>query len=133
VRLPFVSRAHHEEVVALLRSQLAGLARTLYEGDVPEEFQMLLGISIPSTGKKAVAKLQAEPDLTPDQKIEEEAAERKAAIQRDLESRRRTRPSTLGPQLERVMKQTTYYAARAANPAVAQMFDSAKKDVLKDR
>lgn len=129
MKFPFVTRSHHEEVVNLLRSQLAGLARTLYGGDVPKEFQMLLGIEIPDTGEKPVE--PKEPVLTHDEQIEEEEAQRQARNRAELTSRMRTRPSTVGPAMERIMKETTYDAAKAANPAVALMFEQAKKDALK--
>lgn len=129
MKFPFVTRAHHEEVVNLLRSQLAGLARTLYGGDVPKEFQMLLGVEIPDTGEKAPE--PKDQPMTRDQQIEEEEAQRQMANRAELKSLMRTSPSKVGPRLEQMMKQTTYYAAKAANPAVALMFEQAKKDALK--
>lgn len=130
MKFPFVTRAHHEEVVHLLRSQIRGLARTLYAGEVPEEFQMLLGIEIPKPTNPVPEPKAAEPVLTQDQKIEAEAEERQMDAKAKLASIMRTNPSRLGPALEQVMKQTTMYAARAANPHVAQIFDTARKDAL---
>lgn len=134
MRFPFILRSEHDEQVKLLRSQIAGLARTLYGGDVPEEFQMLIGIEIPSNGRKPEPKPEPEEQpLTQDQKIEEAEAERQNDVKARLKSILRTRPSQLGPELQRVMKQTTFYTARPVNPKVAMMFDTAKSEALKDK
>jgi hypothetical protein len=134
VKFPFILRSHHEEVIHLLRSQIEGLARTLYNGDVPEEFQLLLGMKIPKSARPSTPpESPQEPSLTREQQFEEEETTRQRDLRAELAARVRTRPSTVGPRMEQVMKQTTMYAARAANPGVAQMFDAARQDALKNK
>jgi hypothetical protein len=132
MKFPFVTRAHHQAIVGQLRSQIIGLARTVYEGrDVPEEFQLILGVEIPKRPHIAEPEPVKEKPLTAAQQAEEEEGERQQAVTTRLRSIARTNPSRLGPALEQVMKTTAVFQARGANPAVAQMFDQARTDALK--
>lgn len=128
MRFPFVSRVYHEATVNGLRKQIIGLARVLYPNGVPEEFQLLLGVEIPTT---EVASPVAAPAPTPSStdQAEEEEAERIRDIKAELRSRMRTRPSTVGPFMEQVMRQTTILQTRAAHPSVAKMFAQAESEV----
>src|SRR6266568_1795185 len=53
---------------------------------------------------------EAEPELSADEKIEEAESSRQRELQAELSSRMRTRPSTVGPALEHVMRRTTLFA-----------------------
>jgi len=112
MKFPFVTRAHHEEVVRLLRSQITGLARTIYAGgEVPEEFQLLLGIHI----EPKSASIAPERELTEDEKA---LAEMKAEQARDLAALariKRTRPSQLGTALAAHMEKWGARSALAAS------------------
>lgn len=129
---PFMFRSDHDEIVGELRARIIGLAKLLYPTGVPQEFQLLLGVSIPDSPSMVTAAVEeVEPTLTPIQKAEEEEAERQRDLRAELTSRMRTRPSTVGPALERIMYAEPIYAARAAHPAVARLFTEAKAEALK--
>src|SRR5712692_7929697 len=107
---PFVSRAHHEEVVRGMKEQIVGLAKLLYPNGVPEEFQLLVGIHIEAQGEKP----EPERPLTDD---EQAIAEMKADHERDkanLARIKRLRPSQLGPAMANYHQKWGYLKATAA-------------------
>lgn len=128
---PWLSRRQHDAEVKALRNQVVALAKLLYPNGVPEEFQLLVGIEIPhsdSATSASVTTAGPEP-LTAAQQAEDEEEGRIRGLQTELRSRMRTRPSTVGPYLERIMKQTSLLQSRAAHPTVAKIFAQADAEV----
>jgi hypothetical protein len=111
MKLPFVTRSHHEEVVSALKDRLTACAKLLYPNGVPQEFQLLLGIHIEQ------AKVVTEPELTDDEKAVEEMKAEQARDRAELDRLRRLSPSKLGPALARMM---TKYGQMGAYTAVKQ-------------
>ena len=116
MRFPFVTRRHHEEVVCLLKSQITGLAKLLYPEGVPEEFQLLLGIEIP-TGAQPRLQVEPEPIVEEEDKPEETGETNRAEEIRRLRSVARTNPSRLGRELERAMARDAVTRATSAHPS----------------
>lgn len=100
MRLPFISRAHHEEIVSRMRDQIRALAMRVYPDGITEEVSLLLGIPASVTP----VRLEPEPELTDDQieiaRMKAEQANDWAEVQRI----KRTRPSQLGPAMARHMQ-----------------------------
>jgi hypothetical protein len=122
MKLPFLTRARHEEVVS-------ALAKLLYPDGVPQEFQMLLGIHI----EQAQAQVAAEPELTDDEKAIEEMKAEQARDQAEIALIRRVRPSQLGPALARMMEKYGHQSAYTAvkqSPASA-IFAKAEEEAIK--
>lgn len=130
MRFPFVTRAHHEEVVNAMKDQLTACSKLLYPSGVPEEFQLLLGIKI-----DAQAQVASEPEREPSED-EKAIAAMKAERARDeanLARIRRTRPSQLGPAIAAMMEKYGHQQAAAAtrqSPA-SVLFAKAKEEALK--
>lgn len=129
MRWPFITRAHHEDIVTRMRDQIMGLAMRLYPEGVPKETQLVLGIhmEVPAQSKAA------EPELTEDEKA---IAEMKAAQVRDwaqVQRIKRTRPSQLGLALSDYMSRWGYQRPGSQNaapsPAIA-IFAQAEAEAL---
>jgi hypothetical protein len=128
MKLPFVTRSHHEEVVAMKDRQITGLARTLYGGDVPEEMQLILGISIPATGKQAEPAEEEKP-LSDEDKLVRETKSKENEFKRRLEIARRVRPSQVGPMLAAEKVRRIKESANLANPAKAVFAQAREKAI----
>jgi hypothetical protein len=129
MRFPFVTRAHHDEMVARLKDQVKGLAMRLYPEGIPEETQLVLGIRV-----EAKVVVEKERKLTDDEKA---IAEMKADQERDranLARIRRTSPSQLGSVLARYMaKWGTQTAIAASKPSPAMiLFAEAEAEALSE-
>lgn len=130
MRLPFVTRAHHEEIVGAMKAQLTACAKLLYPNGVPEEFQLLLGIHIEQP------QIVAEPEreLSDDEKAIAEMKAEQARDRANLARIKRTHPSQLGPAIARMMEkyghQSAYMAAKQS-PAGA-VFAKAAEDAMRE-
>lgn len=130
---PFLTRAHHNEVVKGLRNQIIALAKLLYPEGVPEEFQLLLGVEIPQSVKEPAPISEPEAQLTPEQMIAETMENERAADQRKLTSIARTKPSLFPIAQAEARARDMIRRAKAANPgsvSVPQIFDKARKEVI---
>jgi hypothetical protein len=133
---PFVTRSQYQDAIdqreqriAELKERLAATEHELSrikDGVFQEHFGFQLHDTIPP---KAV---DVEPEiiLTPAEQAEEdEAASQRNATNR-LRSKMKTSPSQLGSALTREMQRSPAFMARAKNPSVAKMFDTAKLQAL---
>jgi hypothetical protein len=124
---PFILRSDHDALVDELRSQNTKLEHELNrlkDGVFKEHFGFQLFDTLPTVT------LATEEDVRSlAGKAEEEEAERQRDVKAELRSRLRTRPSTVGPYLSRVMEENAYQSAKAAHP-VAQIFAEAKQSVI---
>jgi hypothetical protein len=130
MRLPLITRAHHEEVVRALKDRLTACAKLLYPNGVPEEFQLLLGIHIEQAAQEAKV---AEREPTEDEKAIAQMRTERSRDEAELARIKRTRPSQLGPAIARMMEKYGQRSAAAAtrqSPAIA-LFAQAEEEALK--
>lgn len=136
MKFPFVFRSHHDEMVAELRRQLVDRERELHRlTDLI--FKNTFGVQLHDTIAEAAQPLEApEVPLSPEKEAELKAEQEAADERARLTSIWRTRPSQLGPYLERAMKKSTRRRAQAARPIHAvtpagQVFSTAMEEALK--
>ena len=122
MKFPFISRWYHEAVTNQLRSQVLGLAKLLYPEGVPEEVQLLLGITIPaSTASTTPETPEEEPEETTDPEQQAEEEKREERIRR-LTSLRRRSPSRVGPAIAAMMQQNVIERAKNAHGPASPFF-----------
>lgn len=132
MKFPFLSRSHHEDVVALKDQiiatrdhQIAELTRELHRiKDLV--FKNTFGVQIHDTIPEAQP--EPEPVLTQEEKDVQQYQQSKEYEKNRLASIAATRPSALGSEISRVMQRDTEHRARAANPA-RQVFASVRAEV----
>lgn len=132
MRFPFLSRSHHEDVVALKDTIIANRDHSIAE--LSNELRRLkdlifknnFGVQIYDTIPEP--QMEPEPVLTEEQKAIEEYQDSKSYEKARLTSIAATRPSALGGELTRALERDTEQRARAANP-VRQVFATARAEV----
>jgi hypothetical protein len=133
MRFPFVTRSHHEEVVTMLRETLAAREKELHRlKDLifQREFGVQLYDSLPADAPVQTA-AEPEPEPEPARDLEQERDAR------ELTALARTRPSQLGPAMERKMRRDVMRMAQAAHPThtvpgspATAVFSKARKEAL---
>lgn len=132
MKFPFVSRSHHEDVVALKDLIIAerGIRVQALETELHRLkdliFKNNFGVQIHDTIPEP--QMEPEPVLTEEEKQVQEYQQQKDYEKARLASIAATRPSALGDALSRELKRDTEQRARAANP-VRQVFASARAEV----
>lgn len=121
MKFPFVTRAHHEEVVE-------ALARLLYPQGVPKEFQLLLGLQLGEAAPAPVIEPEDEEDKAPDAKLYRKIKNDNEAFKARLSSLKRTSPSRVGPAIEAELKRRAQRDANLAHPA-SRVFAMAREQV----
>lgn len=132
MKFPFVSRSHHEDVVALKDTIIASQVHAITE--MSNELHRLkdlifknnFGVQIYDT----IPEPQPEPEpvLTQEEKDIQEYQQDKQYRDARLASIAATRPSVLGDAIARELKRDTEHRASAAHP-VRQVFATARAEV----
>jgi hypothetical protein len=130
-KFPLVTRAHHEEVVALLKTQLERTEKELHRLE-DLIFQKQFGVQLHDTLPEAENTVLQAPE-TVDEGDAQEWEERREKAR--LASIARTSPSQLGPALEQQMTRRAQRMAKAAHPAhgvhpAQELFAKAKSEAL---
>jgi hypothetical protein len=128
-----VTRAHHDEVLAEVRKQLADAERKLHRLEdliFKQQFGVQLHDTLPADMMPAP---EPEKELTAEEKEVARIEAQEQAETARLRALARTRPSQLGSELERVMVNKTLRMAKAAHPThtvAAQVFEQARKEAV---
>lgn len=132
MNFPLVTRSHHDEVVKLLKDRVDELIceretlqralRRLHDKGFIDQWGFQLYDSLPES---AVPVDAVEPEPTAAEQEAMDMAREHQDDQRRLASIRRTKPSLLGPEMEKIMVKQAANRANAAHPA-REVFSAAR-------